>query len=102
MYKGSVASAALLAIHLIFQISAASAQTSPGNVGMASGDVWSSREEPIYVPQEALELPDPGAPSDLEVATGDVWPSRAKEIHVPRGALAPSIVDGQASRRTSR
>ena len=46
MYRGSVASAALLVLYLIFQISAAPAQTSPASSGMATGDVWSSREEP--------------------------------------------------------
>jgi hypothetical protein len=54
MYKGSAASAALLVVHLIFQISAASAQTSPGNVGLATGDVWPSRAKEIYVPRGAL------------------------------------------------
>jgi hypothetical protein len=102
MDKAAIASAALLVVHLIFQIPAASAQTSPANAGMATGDVWPSREEPIYVPQRALELPGPLAPSDREVATGDDWPSRTNEIHVPQEAQAPSTADRQGSLRTSR
>jgi len=102
MYRGSVASAALLVLYLIFQISAAPAQTSPASSGMATGDVWSSREEPVYVPQRALELPGPLAPSNLDVATGDDWPSRMKESRAPREVPAPNIADRQGGRRTSR
>jgi hypothetical protein len=97
MCKRSVALAALIAVHLILPISAASAQAE-----MATGDVWSSREDRVYVPQEALELPDPIAPDDIEIATGDVWPLRNKQIQVPQEALVPNNVDDQASVGTSR
>jgi hypothetical protein len=97
MYKCSVGLAALIVVHLIFPISAATAQTE-----MATGDAWPSREDRVYVPQEALELPDTIAPGDLEIATGDVWPSRKKQIQIPQEALVPNNVDDQASVRTNR
>jgi hypothetical protein len=97
MHKGSGRSAALIVVHLIFPISAVTAQTE-----MATGDIWPSREDRVYVPQEALELPDTIAPSDLEMATGDVWPSRKKQIQIPQEALVPHNVDDQTSARTNR
>jgi hypothetical protein len=45
MYKGSGRLVALIVVYLIFPIPAANAQIE------ATGDVWSSREEPVYVPQ---------------------------------------------------
>ena len=97
MYKCSVALTALIVVHLIFPIPAANAQ-----VDMATGDVWSSREERVYVPQEALELPVAIAPGDIEMATGDVWPSRKKQMQIPQEALVPNNLDNQASAGTNR
>jgi hypothetical protein len=97
MNKCSVGLAALVVVCLIFPISAATAQSE-----IPTGDVWPSREDRIYVPQEALELPDPIAPGDTEIATGDVWPSRKKQIQIPQEALVPNNVDDQASVRTNR
>jgi hypothetical protein len=88
-----VALAALLAVHLIFSSSPAPAQTAPsGGTEMATGDVWISRGERIYVPREALELPRTLSPGDIEMATGDVWISRDKPIAAPQQVLAPDIV----------
>ena len=57
MNRYSPALAALFVVLLIFPISAASAQIAPGDVEMPTGDVWPSREERIYIPQNAL-VPD--------------------------------------------
>jgi hypothetical protein len=97
MNKCSVGLAALPVVYLIFPISAATAQSE-----IPTGDVWSSREDRVYVPREALELPDTIAPGDAEIATGDVWPSRKKQIQIPQEALVPNNVDDQASVRTNR
>ena len=83
---------ALIVVYLIFPIPAANAQIE------AKGDVWSSREERVYIPQEALELPDAIAPGDIEMATGDVWPSRKKQMQIPQEALVPNNLDNQAAR----
>jgi hypothetical protein len=96
-YKWSVGPTALIVVYLIFPIPAADAQ-----IETATGDVWPSREERVYVPQEALELPDAIAPGDIEMATGDVWPSRKKQIQIPQEALVPNNLDDQASIRTNR
>jgi hypothetical protein len=71
-----VASTSLVAVHLLLFVSIAPAQTVTGDDKVATGDVWSSREEPIYTPREALELPNAALLSDQDVVTGDVWPSR--------------------------
>ena len=92
MYKGSGRLVALIVVYLIFPIPAANAQIE------ATGDVWSSREERVYIPQEALELPDAIAPGDIEMATGDVWPSRKKQMQIPQEALVPNNLDNQAAR----
>jgi hypothetical protein len=102
MYKHSVALAALLVLHLISPRSGAFAQAASGTAEMATGDVWSSREELAYVPREALELPDAISPGDIEIATGDIWPSRKKPIHIPQQALVPNDVDAYASGRAHR
>jgi hypothetical protein len=99
MYKHAGAFTALLALHLIFPISSALAQTASGTAEMATGDVWSSREELTYVPREALELPDAVSPGDIEIATGDVWPSRKKTIFILQQALEPNDADAHASGR---
>jgi hypothetical protein len=101
-YKYSVVLAALLAVYLIFPISAARAQIAPSATEMATGDVWTSREELIYVPREALELPYPVSPGDIEMATGDVLSSRKKPIYIPQEALVPTIVNDRATGQTNR
>jgi hypothetical protein len=65
MNKCSVGLAALPVVYLIFPISAATAQSE-----IPTGDVWPSREDRVYVPREALELPDTIAPGDAEIAPG--------------------------------
>lgn len=64
------------------------------------GDVWPSREPYIYLPREALELPNPGQPGDLEMATGDAWPSR-QNTPTSQG-LAPAFVGDQVQGRMTR
>jgi hypothetical protein len=88
MSKGSVTRATLLAVHLIFLVSVALAQTSPGDAEVAAGDVWTSPGERIYVPREDLELPRTIPSGDIEMATGDVWPSRKYQIESSQGALS--------------
>jgi hypothetical protein len=100
MSKTSVQVAALLVVSLIVPISNVSAQNPSGEVGIATGDVWPSREEYIYVPREALEWSNPGPQGELEMATGDVWPSR-KNTPSSQG-LVPSIVVDQVQERMSR
>jgi hypothetical protein len=97
MNRHSVSLAALLMAHLIFPMSGAFAQTAPNMV--ATGDAWPSQEKLIYVPREALELPNPSERDEIEIATGDDWPSRRKRIDIPKQTLTPNIVEGQASRR---
>jgi hypothetical protein len=89
MYQSSVAIAALLSLQLILPISAP-AQTGSNTFDKAIGDVWSSREELVYVPRKALELPDPVEPGDVEMAIGDVWPTPGNRYH-PQQALVPKI-----------
>ena len=59
-----------------------------------------AREDRVYVPQHALELPNDITSDDIEIATGDVWPSRKKQI--PQKALEPNNLDDHASMRTNR
>jgi len=54
MNRYSAALAALFVVLLICPISAASAQIAPGDVEMPTGDVWPSRKERVYIPQNAL------------------------------------------------
>ena len=54
MCRYLVALAALFVACLILPISIASAQVAPGDTEMPTGDVWPSREEPIYIQQKAL------------------------------------------------
>jgi hypothetical protein len=85
-----VASTSLIAVHLLLFLSIAPAQTVTGDDKMATGDVWSSREEPIYTPREALELPNAALLSDPDVVTGDVWPSRKGQSRMPEEGLTPT------------
>jgi hypothetical protein len=59
-----------------------------------------AREDRVYVPQHALELPNDITSDDIEIATGDVWPSRKKQI--PQKALEPNNLDDHAYMRTNR
>jgi hypothetical protein len=99
MYRHSVAWAALLAV---LPISAAFAQTAPNTVEKATGDAWPSREELIYVPREALELPSASELVEIEIAIGDDWPSRRKQNDIPKQTLTPNLVEGQALGRARR
>jgi hypothetical protein len=54
MHKSSVVLAALLLVHLIFPISVVRAQIAPDAIEIATGDVWPSRKNPVYAPQEIL------------------------------------------------
>jgi hypothetical protein len=98
MSKSSVALAALLMAGLTLPISRLAAQTHIGDVETGTGDVWPSREPYIYVPREALELPNLDLPGDLEVATGDVWPSGQKNTRVSKAWYLPLL----ATRRIDR
>ena len=85
MHLSSLALTALLPIQLFLPTSAP-AQTASNE--MATGDVWPSQEELIYLPREALEVPDAVSLGDIKIATGDVWPSprsrsRKKLWHQP-------------------
>jgi hypothetical protein len=100
MSKSSVALVALLMVGLTFPVSRLSAQTHASDVGTAMGDVWPSREPYIYVPREALELPNPVQPGDLEMATGDVWPLR-QNTPASQG-LAPAIVSDEVHGQMTR
>jgi hypothetical protein len=90
MYQSSAAFAALLSIQLNLPISAP-AQSGPTAIEIATGDVWSSREELVYVPREALELPSSVEPGDLEWATGDVLPTSKRRPPLPQQALVPKV-----------
>jgi hypothetical protein len=85
-----VASTSLVAVHLLLFLSIAPAQTVTGDDKVATGDVWSSREEPTYTPREALELPNAALLSDPDVVTGDVWPSRKGQSRIPEEGLTPT------------
>ena len=99
MSKSSVAVVALL-MCLTLPISRLSAQTNASDVETATGDVWPSKGPYIYVPREALELPNPGLPGGLEMATGDVWPSR-QNTPASQG-LAPPIAGDQVHGQMTR
>ena len=73
MNRYSAALAPLLVVRLIFPISVAFSQIAPGDVEMPTGDVWPSREERVYIPQNAL-VPksvdeQPNAPPFSDAAT---------------------------------
>jgi hypothetical protein len=82
--------------------SRARAQTGPNTFDKAIGDVWSSREELVYVPREALELPDAVEPGDVEIATGDVLPTPKSGYPLPQQAFAPKIESNKISEQASR
>jgi hypothetical protein len=90
------AMAALLAAHLM-AIPGATAQPAPADPMIATGDVWPTREEPTYVPREALELPKAITPSEMEMATGDIWPSRRGQSNNSQDGLTPTAEKDQAS-----
>jgi len=74
-------------------------QTVPEDHKMATGDVWSSREALIYVPQEALELPHTVPPSDIEMGTGDAWPLERQRSSIPQEVPARGPVEYRASKQ---
>jgi hypothetical protein len=78
------------------------AQAGPNTTEMATGDVWSSREELVYVPREALELPDAASPADIEPATGDVWATPKSRDRLAQESGAPKIVQDQPPEQANR
>jgi hypothetical protein len=97
-----VTMAALLLACLTLPIPGALAQIGPSTTEMATGDVWSSREELVYVPREALELPDAVSSTDVELATGDVWATPKSRDRLAQEPLAPKIVQDQTSDQANR
>jgi hypothetical protein len=98
-----VAMAALFLVAcLILPIPGSLAQVGPNTTEMATGDVWSSREELVYVPREALELPEAVSPADVELATGDVWATPKSRDRLAKEPLAPKIVQDQIPERANR
>jgi hypothetical protein len=95
-----VTMAALLLACLTLPMSSAFAQIGPTE--MATGDVWSSREELVYIPREALELPQAVSPADVELATGDVWATPQSGNRLAEESLAPKIVQDQTSEQANR
>jgi hypothetical protein len=102
MNRYSAALAALFAVRLILPISAGSAQIAPGDVEMPTGDVWPSREERIYIPQNALvpnrvngEAKDP-APSDPATPKAKNTPSQGPSP-VPERAITAPVQHDSAS-----
>jgi hypothetical protein len=95
-----VTMAALFFACLTLPISGALAQIGPTE--MATGDVWSSREELVYVPREALELPDAVSPADVGLATGDVWATPKSRDRLAEESLAPKIVQDQTPEQANR
>jgi hypothetical protein len=81
--------------------SRARAQIASNTIEMATGDVWSSREELVYVPREALELPDNAELGELAMATGDVWPTPWNRYH-PQQALVRKIESNKIPEQASR
>jgi hypothetical protein len=97
-----VTMAALFFVCLTLPIPGALAQAGPNTIEMATGDVWSSREELVYVPREALELPDAVPPADVELATGDVWATPKSRDRLAQESLAPKIVQDQTPEQANR
>jgi hypothetical protein len=77
---------------LVSPQSVAFAQTAREAVAMPTGDVWALREEYLYMPREAVELPQEHTRS--EMATGDLW--------ALKGQQAPRTVDDQVQGRSTR
>jgi hypothetical protein len=98
-----VAMAALFLVAcLILPIPGSLAQVGPITTEMATGDVWSSREELVYVPREALELPEPVSPADVELATGDVWATPKSRDRLVQESGAPKIAQEQMPEEANR
>jgi hypothetical protein len=94
--------AALFLACLTLPIPGALAQTGPNTTEMATGDVWSSREELVYVPRQALELPDAVSPADIEPATGDVWATPKRRDRFAQEPGAPKIAQEQTPEQANR
>jgi hypothetical protein len=84
MYPFRIAAIVCL-VCLILPAFGTNAQTVPNRPEMATGDVWPSREEPVYVPREALELPTAADTGEREMATGDVWPAAKPGADLTQG-----------------
>jgi hypothetical protein len=94
--------AALFLASLILPTPGSLAQVRPNTIEMATGDVWSSREELVYVPREALELPDAVSPADVELATGDVWATPKSRDRLVQESGAPKIAQEQMPEEANR
>jgi hypothetical protein len=94
--------AALFLVCLILPIPGSLAQVGPNTNEMATGDVWFSQEELVYVPREALELPDPVSPADVELATGDVWTTPKSRDRLTQESGAPKIAQEQMPEPVNR
>jgi hypothetical protein len=97
-----VSTAALFLACLILPTPGSLAQVGPNTNEMATGDVWSSREELVYVPREALELPDAVSPADVELATGDVWATPKSRDRLAQESGAPKIAQEQMPEQANR
>jgi hypothetical protein len=78
MNRYSVALAALFVVRQIFPISVAFAQIAPGDVEMPTGDVWPSREEWVYTPQNAL------MPNSVDDEANPTLPQMGRKRTTPR------------------
>jgi hypothetical protein len=94
--------AALFLVCLTLPIPGALAQAGPNTTEMATGDVWSSREELVYVPRQALELPEAVSPADVELTTGDVWATPNSRDRLAQESGAPKIVQDQPLEQANR
>jgi hypothetical protein len=102
MYPSAVTTIAACFACLIWPTFGALAQTAPNGAEMATGDVWRSREELIYVPREALELPNASETGETELATGDVWPTSKPQGDVTQGRPALNNTPKKTPDRASR
>jgi hypothetical protein len=102
MHRYFVALAALFVVRLIFPIPSAWAQIAPGEAQIApsdvetpTGDVWPSREERIYIPQNPLTPhsvdDDANAPPSPGSAT--IKSKNTPLRHVPNNSLSSPRTD---------
>jgi hypothetical protein len=103
MYPRPITTLAACFVCLILLTSGAPAQTAPNTPEMATGDIWPSRrEQPVYVPREALELPDAADTSGPEMVTGDVWPTSKPREDVMQGRPMDNAIQKKTPDRASR
>jgi hypothetical protein len=100
MHRVSIA--AFFLACLILPIPGSLAQVGPNSTEMATGDVWSSREELAYVPREALQLTDPVSQPDPELATGDVWATPKSRGRLAQESQAPIIAQQPLPEKANR